>query len=44
MNNSGNDVTTLFSTPITITLYTLLLFAILYTAFGRLNARRKADF
>lgn len=44
MNNSGNDVTTLFSTPITITLYVLLLVAIVYTVVGRVRSRRSADF
>lgn len=44
MNNSGNDVTTLFSTPITITLYTLLVLAIVYTVVGKIRARHSSDF
>lgn len=44
MNNSDNNPMTLISTPITITLYALLAFAIIYTVAGKVRSRRQADF
>ncbi len=44
MNNSENDPLTLISTPITITLYVLLLAAVLFTVVNRLRARQSQDF
>lgn len=44
MNNSENDPLTLISTPITITLYVLLLGAIAFTVYNRLRARQSQDF
>ena len=43
MNNSENNPLTLISTPITITLYILLVFAIVWSAVTKLRARRGED-
>ena len=44
MNNSQNDPLTLISTPITITLYTLLAAAVIFTVYTKVRARRSEDF
>jgi putative tricarboxylic transport membrane protein len=44
MNNSQNDPLTLISTPITITLYTLLAAAVILTVYTKVRARRSEDF
>ncbi|MDN5876560.1 MAG: tripartite tricarboxylate transporter permease, partial [Brevibacterium sp.] len=38
---SGNDVSVLVSSPITIVLYALLIAALLYTGIGRVLARKR---
>ncbi|MFT4088693.1 MAG: tripartite tricarboxylate transporter permease, partial [Gordonia sp. (in: high G+C Gram-positive bacteria)] len=43
MNNSDNDLTTLVASPITITLYVLLLAMILFGAYTKIRARRSVD-
>lgn len=44
MNNTGNDYSTLVSSPISIALYLLLLVGIVIVVIGKVRARRRADF
>ncbi|MFT3661176.1 MAG: tripartite tricarboxylate transporter permease [Gordonia sp. (in: high G+C Gram-positive bacteria)] len=43
MNNSDNDLTTLASTPITVTLYVLLALMIVFGVYTKIRAKRSAD-